>query len=139
MNEANDSKFAARKWNIVNVYSKLNYFVGHENIYNKELLKSNLCYYNDPYVLVIVDITSIGHQVTQVAFKNFAPCTRCITKTFGTTIDDAEKLDLVITIYNLIEYSSIYSKTTGLWFYYKDEATSFNADITNNDNFKSFK
>ena len=114
MNEVNDSKFAARKWNIVNVYSKLNYFVGHENIYNKELLKSNLCYYNDPYILVIVDITSIGHQETQVAFKNFARCTRCITKTFGTTIDDAEKLDLVITIYNLIEYSSIYSKTTGL-------------------------
>ena len=44
LNEANDSKFAARKWNIVNVNSKLNYFVGHENIYNKEVLKSNLCY-----------------------------------------------------------------------------------------------
>ena len=43
-------------------------------------------------------------------------------------------------IYNLIKYSSNCSKTTGfLWFYSKDEATSFNADIANTNNFKFFK
>ena len=43
-------------------------------------------------------------------------------------------------MYNLIEYSSNYSKTTGsLWFYSKYEATNFNADIANDDNFKCFK
>ena len=43
-------------------------------------------------------------------------------------------------MYNLIEYSSNYSETTGsLWFYCKDEVTNFNADIANDDNFKSFK
>ena len=43
-------------------------------------------------------------------------------------------------MYNLIEYSSNYSETTGsLWFYSKDEATDFNADIVNDNNFKSFK
>ena len=42
--------------------------------------------------------------------------------------------------YNLIECSSNYSKTTGsLWFYSKDEATNFNADTANTNNFKSFK
>ena len=42
-------------------------------------------------------------------------------------------------MYNLIEYSSNYSKTTGsLWFYSKDELTYFSADIANTDNFKSF-
>ena len=42
--------------------------------------------------------------------------------------------------YNLIEHSSNYSETTGsLWFYSKDEATNFNADIANNDSFKSFR
>ena len=57
----------------------------------------------------------------------------------GTTTDHAEDLDLVMPMYNLIEYSSNYSETTGsLWFYSKDKATSFNADIANN-NFKSFK
>ena len=42
-------------------------------------------------------------------------------------------------MYNLIEYSSNYSKTTeSLWFYSKNESTDFNADIANTDNFKSF-
>ena len=51
---------------------------------------------------------------------------------YETTIDDGENLDLVIPMYNLIEYSSNYSKTTrSLWFYSKDEATNFNADIAN--------
>ena len=41
---------------------------------------------------------------------------------------------------NVIEYSSNYSETTGsLWFYSMDEATNFNADIVNTDDFKSFK
>ena len=57
----------------------------------------------------------------------------------GTTIDDAENLDLVIPMYNLIEYSSSYSETTGsLWFYSKYEVINFNADIADDINFKSF-
>ena len=63
----------------------------------------------------------------------------CITKLDEKTIDDAEDLDLVKRMYNLMEYSSRYSETTGsLWSYSKDEATSFNADITNDNNFKCF-
>ena len=43
-------------------------------------------------------------------------------------------------MYNLIEYCSTYSETTGnLWFYSKDETTNFNADIDNENNFKSFR
>ena len=78
--------------------------------------------------------------ITQVAFKKCASFTKYTTRTDGTTIDDAEDLDLVMSMYNLIKYSSHYSDTTGsLWFYWKDEATNFNADIANIDNFKSFK
>ena len=56
------------------------------------------------------------------------------------TIDTAEDLDLVMAIYNLIEYSSNYFKTTGsLWFYSKHKATAFNNNILNTDDFKSFK
>ena len=66
---------------------------------------------------------------TKVAFKNSTTFTKCITKIDGTTIDDTEDLDLVMPIYNLIQYSSNYSETTGsLWFYSKDETTNFNAD-----------
>ena len=43
-------------------------------------------------------------------------------------------------MYNLIDYNSNYSETTAsLWFYSKDEATNFNADITNTNDFKYFK
>ena len=61
-------------------------------------------------------------------------------KTVETTIVAAEDLDSVKTMHNLIEQSGNYSDTTGsLWFYSKDEATNFNADIVNSDDFKSFK
>ena len=121
LNEANDSKFVTRKWNIVNDQSNANYDAGNETVFNTEVLKSNLCHYNDAYILVRGNITIIGHQVTQAAFKNCAPFTKCITKIDGTTVDDAGDLDIVMPMYNLIEYSSNCSETTGnLWFYSKD-------------------
>ena len=85
------------------------------------MLKSNLCNYNDAYILVNGDIAIIGDYVTQVAFKNCAPFIKCITEIDVKTIDDAEDLDLVMSMYNLLEYSWNYSDTTGiLWFYLKD-------------------
>ena len=66
--------------------------------------------------------------------------TTCITKIDGTIIDDVEDLDLAIPMCNLIEYSWNYSDTAGsLWFYSKDEATDYNADIVYTDPFKSLK
>ena len=126
LNEANDSK------------SKTNYCIGNEIIYNTKVLKSNLRDYNDVIILGRGNITITGDQVTQVALKNCAPFTNCITKINRTTIDDAKDLDLVMPMYILIEYSSNYSETAGsLWFCSKDEAIGFNADIANTNNFKS--
>ena len=76
------------------------------------------------------------HFATGVAFKKCAPFTKCITKIDG--IIDAQDLDLIIPMYNLLKYSSNYSDTTGsLWFYSKDEAE--NANIVSNNNFKIFR
>ena len=105
MNEANNSKFVTRTWNIANDNSKANYGVGNEITYNIEVLKSNLCDYNDAYNLVTGNITIIEDNGHGVAFKNCAPYTNCITKTDGTTIGYAEDLDLVMPMYNLLEYS----------------------------------
>ena len=64
----------------------------------------------------------------------------CITKIDGTTTDNAEDLDLVMPIYNLLEYSSNYSDTTdSLWIYSEDEATNFKAHIVDGNAFKFFK
>ena len=89
--------------------------------------------------LIRGNITIKGHEATQVAFKNCAPFTKYIRKINGTTIDDAEDLDLVMLMHNLIEYSSNNSETTEyLWFYSKNKATDINADIADSNNFKSF-
>ena len=77
-------------------------------IYNTEVVKSNICDYNDAYILVKGDITiAARNPVTNVAFKNCESFIKCITKIDGTTIDDVEDLDLVTLMYNLLEYNRI--------------------------------
>ena len=72
-----------------------------------EKLNSNLCYYSDAYILVRGNITFIEPNVTQVAFKKYDLFIRCITKIDGRIPNDVEHLDLVMSMYNLLEYSSI--------------------------------
>ena len=79
-NEANDSKFLTRKWNIINDNSEANYRTANEITYNTEVLKSSLCNYNDAYILVTDAITVTAAPVTQVSIKNCAPFTKCIAK-----------------------------------------------------------
>ena len=107
MNEANDSKFVTRKWNILNYLSNTNYSLGNEIIYNNEVSKSNLCDYNDAYILVRSDITVEEAGVTQVSFENCPPFTKCVTKIDGAIIIDAKDLDLVMSMYNLIQSNTI--------------------------------
>ena len=129
-----------RKWNIINDLSNANFIVENEIIYNTEVLKSNLCDYVDAYILLRGDATVTAAPATQVSFKNCGIFTKCITKTIITTIDDTKDLDLVMPMYNLVQYSSDYSEITrSLWFYSKDEGTNFNVDIGNDNDFKSFK
>ena len=60
-----------------------------------------------------------------MVFKNNAPFTNCISKINGIKIDNGEDLDVVMPMYNLLEYSKSYKKTTGsLWNYYRDEPNS---------------
>ena len=129
----NYSTLVTRKWNFVNDQLNANYDAGNEINYDTEVFKSNLCDYKDAYILVTGDIvTTANNNPAPVAFKNCATFTKCIIKIDGTTTDNAEDLDLVMLMYNLIEYSSNYSETTGiLWFYSKDEATNFDTDIAN--------
>ena len=81
----------------------------------------------------------------RVVFKNCAPFSDCITEINNAQVDDAQKIDVVMPMYNLIEYSDAYSKTSGsLWQYYRDEpALDNNGNITdvppNNNNSASLK
>ena len=59
-----------RKWNIVIDQSNINYNIRNEIIYNTKVLKSNLCDYNNAYILLRGDISITGDNGHEVAFKN---------------------------------------------------------------------
>ena len=66
-----------------------------------------------------------GNLIKCISFENNAPFINCISKINGILIDNAEDLDVAISMYNLLEYSKNYRKTTGSWWnYYIDEPTS---------------
>ena len=68
-------------------------------------------------------------QMKGVTFKNCAPFTNCISETNNTQVDNAKDIDIVMPMYNLIEYSDNYAKTSGsLWQYCRDEPNDNLAD-----------
>ena len=108
MNQSSDSKFVTKNSNFLSDQSNANYSVRNEVIYSTEVLKSIFSDYNDAYIPVRVDITIIGRNLaTEEAFNNCAPFIKCIIKIDGTTIDYAKDLDLLMPMYNMLEYSSI--------------------------------
>ena len=104
------------------------------------VLKSNLCDCNDTYILVIGNILIAGNIATWVAFRNCTSFSKCITKVDGITIDEVEDLDVVMLIYNLLDYSSNYSDMTGSsWLYSNTEASKSNVNIAGTNAFICFK
>ena len=89
------------------------------------MLRSDLCNFSDAYIVVEGDITLEGDNNIKnknLAFKNAAPFINCISKINGLKIDNAEDLDVVMPMYNLLECSKNYRKiTSSLWNYYRDE------------------
>ena len=105
MNKSKDSKIVTRNSKIVNDYLNVNYNVGNEIIHNTEVLKSDFCDYNDAYILVRGKIVATTAPNTQASFQNCIQFTMCIKKIYGTTMDDMKDLDLVLSMYSLIEYN----------------------------------
>ena len=99
-----------KKWNIVNDQSNVNYDVGNETVYNKEVLISNLCDYNDTYNFVRGDIvTTANSNPTPVGFKHCAPFITCITKIDGT------KMMLILIILFLLSNQQSYMFLSSLY------------------------
>ena len=123
------SKFRTRNLVEINDESRGAYNVNSQIKFKTTILKSSLCDYSDAYILVkgtiIVNNTAAqgaaNNANRKVIFKNCAPFTNCISEINNTQIDNAKDIDSVMPMYNLIQYSDNYAKTTGsLWQYYKD-------------------
>ena len=140
------SKFRTRNWFEINDESRGVYNVNSQIKFKTTMLKSSLCDYSDAYILVKEKITIAGagndaaarpadERDKGVAFKNCAPFTNCICQINNTHVDNAKYIDIVMPMYNLIEYSDNYAKTTGsLWQYFIDEPDD---NLENSESFKS--
>ena len=156
-------KFATKKW--IEVYNQSEEIdnVNKEIRIKTSMLRSDSCDFSNAYIIVKGNIivnketftaddigepnnTVANANVTNTAndnafgekklvFKNNAPFINCISKINGIKIDNAEDLDVVMPMYNLLEYSKNYKKTTGsLWNYYRDEPS--NPLSSNSESFK---
>ena len=140
------SQFRTKNWVEINVESRGTYNVNSQIKFKTAMLKSSLCDYSDAYIFVKGTITINGagadaaaRQADErdkgVAFKNCAPFTNCISEINNTQVDNAKDIDTVMSMYNLIEYSDNYAKTTGsLWQYFRDEPED---NIEDSESFKS--
>ena len=100
------SKFRTRDWVEINDESKGIY--DNSNITFKAfiLVKGTITVSNAAAADAAVNNTN-----KKVIFKNYTPFTDCITEINDTQIDDGQKIDVVMPVYNLIDYSDAYSKT----------------------------
>ena len=140
----NLSKFRTKNWVEINDDSRRTY-TNADIKFKSTMLKSNLYDYADAYIFVKGRITITGagddaaaRQLDErnkvVTFKNCTPFTKCISRKNNTDTDNAQDVDIVMPMYNLIEYSDNYSKTSGsLWQYYKDDP---NNNLENSESFK---
>ena len=122
-------KFATRKWYVIIDQKNTVYDQGNESgttvKFETQVIKSSLCDYSDAYILVTGNITAVGNDAnTKGAFKNCAPFMKCVTHINHEHVDTADNLDIVMPMYNLIEYSDNYSDTLGsLWQFKKRRIT----------------
>ena len=141
------SKFITREY--VTVNSLLNTYNENKSIrFKTPMLRSNLCDYSDAYILVkgkiVVTAPGANNNATNIRdkrkrsliLKNNAPLVSCITRINGELIEDADDLDIVMHMYNLLEYSKFYRKTIGSLYNYHRDELSDNADDNNFGNLK---
>ena len=141
------SKFFTREY--VRINSLLNTYNENKSIrFKTPMLRSSLCDYSDAYILVkgTITITAPGNnndannirdnKNRPVILKNNAPFASCITRINGELIEDANDLDIVIPVYNLLKYSKNYRKTIGSLYNYHRDELSDDADDNNFDNIK---
>ena len=140
MHQTKPLNLKQKNWVEINDDSRGTYNVGSQIKFKITMLKSSLCDYSDPYILVKGKITITGEEADAaarqaderdkgVAYKNCAPFTNCVSEINNTDLYNAKDLDIVMPMYDLIEYGDNYEKTSGsLWQYYRDEPNDNLAD-----------
>ena len=147
--DTNSKHFATKNWYIINDENNSNYGenkdTGENNPdtikYGTRVLKPNLCDYAEAYILVDGTIRAAAADAsTRLALKNCAPFTKCDLEINDEYVDTAENLDIVMPMYNLIEYLNNYQDSSATLYQYKrDEPPDALANNLARDNSNSFK
>ena len=108
-------RFITKKWVEVHGQSNKIYSKNKQIRFKTSVLRSDLCDYSDAYIVVkgtnTVTRPNVNAYDKKLSFKDNAPFTSCISKINNNTlIDTAEDLDIVMPMYNLLEYSKNYRK-----------------------------
>ena len=118
------SKFKTKNWVEINDKSRGIYNEVNRIRFKTSMLGTNLCDYSDAYILVkgtiTVENTAAHGQPNNgtnknVILKKCAPFTKCLGRINKTQVDNAHDIDVVMLIYNLVEYSDNYSKISGIY------------------------
>ena len=129
MTDNESSKFATRKRYIINDQNNGPYGRGNENDstikFETKVIKPNLCDYSDAHILVTGDIkvTNIAAD-TNAAFTNCARFTRCVTHINDEHVQTAEKFDIIMPMFKLIEYRD----SSGNLYQFKRDESPMNND-----------
>ena len=108
------TKFRTKNWVEINDDSRGMYNTNSQIKFKTSILRSNLCDCSNVYLPVSGTVTVAalaaagGNNNMQVAFKDFAPFTDCISEINNTQIDNAKDIDVVMPMYTLIEYVDDY-------------------------------
>ena len=136
-NDNESQKFATKRWYIINDQNTGNNAYGNIEDgttikFETKVIKPNLCDYSDAYILVTGNIQNKPAN-SVVAFKNCAPFRTCDITINDKQIEKAEDLDIVMLMYNLLEYFDNYQNSTGsLYEFKRDEPPDNNANVGNN-------
>ena len=116
------SKFRTKDWVEINDESRGIYNVNSQIKFKATMLKSSLCDYSDVYIIVKGTITvnntaaegaAANNINKKVMLRNCAPFTNCISEINNTQVENPKDIDIVMPMYNLIEHSDNYAKTSG--------------------------
>ena len=115
------TKFRTKNWIEINDESRGTYNKDNQFRFKTSMLRSSLCDYNSAYILVKGTITvpketdaAPNNASKNIILKNCAPFTSCISRIDNTQVDDVQYIDVVMPMYNLVEYSDNYSKASGI-------------------------
>ena len=132
------SKFKTKNWVEKTDESRGTYAVNKQIKFKSSILRSSLWDYSDTYLLVTGNISvnntaganaDASNTNKKVIFKNCAPFTDCISKINNNQVDNPKDIDIVMSMYNLIEYSDNYSKTSGSLRKYCKDILTVNSNI----------